>query len=129
MERRARVRRRSDFQAAIGGRRFHSGRALVGFAVPSEAAESRVGVTVSRTIKGAVERNRARRRLREVARAGLLGPDSPLRQVGIRYDVVLIARPAALEVSFADLKAEAATAALRLAHVSKTRPDEATTKP
>jgi len=35
--------------------------------------------------------------------------------VGIRYDVVLIARPAALEVSFADLKAEASLAALRLA--------------
>jgi len=74
-----------------------------------------VGVTVSRGIKSSVERNRARRRLREVARSGLLGPDSPLRLVGIRYDVVLIARPAALEMSFADLKAEASLAALRLA--------------
>ncbi len=105
------------------GRRFHSGRALVGFAVPSEQAESRVGVTVSRTIKGATERNRARRRLREVARTNLLGPDSPLARVGIRYDVVLIARPAALEVSFADLRAEASTAALRLAQVKpETKP-------
>jgi ribonuclease P protein component len=123
VKRRARVRRRSDFQAAMRGRRFHSGPALVGFAVPSEQAESRVGVTVSRTIKGATERNRARRRLREVARTNLLGPDSPLARVGIRYDVVLIARPAALEVSFADLRAEASTAALRLAQV---KPD---TKP
>lgn len=101
----------------MGGRRFHSGRALVGFAVPTDGAESRVGVTISRTIKDAVQRNRARRRLREVARTGLLGPDSPLRQVGIRYDVVLIARPAALEVSFADLRAEATAAALRLAQI------------
>ena len=85
--------------------------------MPSEAGESRVGVTVSRKIRTAVERNRARRRLREVARAHLLGTDSPLSQVGIRYDVVLIARPAALEVSFADLKAEASLAALRLSRI------------
>jgi hypothetical protein len=32
--------------------------------------------------------------------------------------VVLIARPAALEVSFADLKAEASLAALRLSHLT-----------
>ncbi len=101
----------------MGGRRFHSGRTLVGFAVPTDEETGRIGVTVSRTIKTAPERNRARRRLREAARTELLGPDSPLRQVGIRYDVVLIARPAALEVSFADLKAEASLAALRLAQV------------
>jgi ribonuclease P protein component len=117
MKSRLRVRRRSDFQAAISGRRFHSGRALVGFAVPTELAESRVGVTVSRGIKSSVARNRARRRLREVVRDGMLGPGSPLLQVGIRYDVVLIARPAALEVSFADLRAEASLAALRLAQI------------
>jgi ribonuclease P protein component len=104
----------------MGGRRFHSGRALVGFAVPGTEPETRVGVTVSRQIKGSVERSRARRRLREVARSSLLGPDSPLRRVGIRYDVVLIARPSALEVPFADLKAEAWLAALRLAEMTPT---------
>ena len=83
--------------------------------MPSTGAENRIGVTVSRAIKSSVERNRARRRLREVARSRMLGADSPLSQVGIRYDVVLIARPAALEVSFADLTAEASLAALRLA--------------
>lgn len=96
---------------------------MVGFAVPAFTEESRVGVTVSRAIKGATDRNRARRRLREVARTNLLGPDSPLRELGIRYDVVLIARPSALEVSFADLRAEAAQAALRLAQI------DASTKP
>ena len=116
MKRRSRLRRRSDFQSAISGRRFHSGRALVGFAVPSDAADNRIGVTVSRTVKGAAARNLARRRLREVAR-NLLGPDSPLQQVGIRYDVVLIARPASLEASFADLQAEASLAAFRLAQI------------
>jgi len=62
-----------------------------------------------------VDRNRARRRLREAACEALIESDSPLSGVGIRYDVVLIARPAALEVSFADLRAEASLAALRLA--------------
>jgi len=89
----------------------------VGFAVPGGGPESRIGVTVSRQVKSSVDRNRARRRLREVARTEWLGPDSPLRGVGIRYDVVLIARPAALEVAFADLKAEASLAALRLAQL------------
>jgi len=78
-----------------------------------------VGVTVSRNVKGSVNRNRARRRIREAARARLLGPDSPLHGLGIRYDVVLIARPAALEVPFADLEAETEQAAVRL---SKLKP-------
>lgn len=77
-----------------------------------------MGVTVSRMIKNATDRNRARRRLRDVARTNLLGPDSPLHGVGIRYDVVLIARPSALEVSFTDLRAEASQAALRLAQTT-----------
>jgi len=110
-----RLRRRADFQSAVKGHRFHSGRTLVGFAVANADSQFRVGVTVSRAIKNSVDRNRARRRLREIARGTLLGIDSPLHQVGIRYDVVLIARPAALEVSFAELKAEASLAALRLA--------------
>ncbi len=118
MKRRLRLRRRSEFQSAISGKRFHSGRALVGFAVPGTGPESRVGVTVSRGIKTSIERNRARRRLREVTRAEMLAPDSTLRRLGIRYDVVLIARPGALEVSFAELRAEASLAATRLARLT-----------
>lgn len=114
MKRRFRLRRHSDFQSAIGGKRIFSGRAIVAFAVPSQGTESRVGVTVSRALKSSVERNRARRRLRELARIRLLAPDSPLRAEGMLYDVVLIARPAALEVSFADLRAEADLAVLKL---------------
>ena len=102
----------------MGGRRFYSGRALVALAIPNQQDTSRVGVTVSRTVKGSVDRNRARRRMRELARISLLGGDSPLTGVGIRYDVVLIARPAALEVPFADLVAEAEQAALRLSKLN-----------
>ena len=98
----------------MAGKRVYSGRTLVAFAVTGTAGESRVGVGVSRNVKGSVDRNRARRRLREVARVRILGPDSPLNGLGIRYDVVLIARPAALELPFADLRAETEQAALRL---------------
>ena len=56
--------------------------------------------------------------MRELARLKLLGPDSPLRSMGIRYDVVLIARPAALDVPFADLSAETEAAALRLSKLN-----------
>jgi ribonuclease P protein component len=73
---------------------------------------------VSRTVKGSVDRNRARRRLRELARLELLAGDSPLNRVGIRYDVVLIARPAALVVDFAELAAEGKQAALRLSKLT-----------
>jgi ribonuclease P protein component len=118
MKRRIRLRSHGDFQAAISGKRFYSGRALVAFAVPSDLEESRVGVSVSRQVRSSVDRNRARRRLRELVRAGWFGADSPLTGVGIRYDVVLIARPAALEVAFADLVAEAKQAVLRLSKLN-----------
>ncbi|MHB8613384.1 MAG: ribonuclease P protein component [Candidatus Dormibacteraceae bacterium] len=114
MKRRIRLRRHGDFQAAISGKRFFSGKTLVGFAVPNRQEANRVGVTVSRALKSAVDRNLARRRLRELVRTSLLGADSPLTGLGIRYDVVLIARPAALDVAFAELVAEAEQAAMRL---------------
>lgn len=87
--------------------RVYSGRTLVGFAVPSPSPAPRVGVTVSRRIRGAVRRNRAKRRLREVARLRLLSDDSPLLTRGISYDVVLIARPPALDAPFGDLVEDA----------------------
>jgi ribonuclease P protein component len=114
MKRRYRLRRKAEFQPAMKGRRIYSGRGLVALAVPNDRDESRVGVTVSRQFKSAVERNRARRRLRELARLALLPADSGGARLGIRYDVVLIARPAALTLRFAELKAEAEQAAQQL---------------
>jgi ribonuclease P protein component len=119
LKRRFRLRRQAEFQSAFAGKRIYSGRALVAFAVPSSGDANRVGVTVSRALKGSVARNRARRRLRELAREKLLGADSPLASLGIRYDVVLIARPAALVMSFAELSDEASQAALRLSNLNR----------
>ena len=97
--------------------RLHAGRALVAFACRRSAQGSRVGVAVSRQLRGAVLRNRARRRVREVVRSLLLAPDSVMVTAGIGYDVVLIARPAALELPFSALEAEAAALLARLARL------------
>jgi ribonuclease P protein component len=119
VKRRYRLRRQAEFQRVLAAKRVYSGKALVAFAVPNESDQNHVGVTVSRALKSSVDRNRARRRVRELARDVLLAPDSPLAGLGIRYDVVLIARPAALEISFADLSAETAQAALRLSKLNQ----------
>ena len=63
--------------------------------------EIRYGITASRKVGGAVQRNRAKRRLRVVAQAVL--PLYGLQGV----DYVLIARGHVLHISFADLLAEA----------------------
>jgi ribonuclease P protein component len=114
VKRRYRLRRKAEFQSALKGRRIYSGQGLVALAIPSSRFETRVGVTVSRKLRSAVERNRARRRLRELARLAILEADSGVPGLGIRYDVVLIARPAALTLRYADLKEEAEQAARRL---------------
>lgn len=114
MKKRWRLAGRREFDRVLGSRRVLAGRALVAYAAPAVAGQGRVGVAVSRKIRGAVLRNRARRRLREAARLlGLVGPGSP-QGLGIGYDVVLIARPAALELPFTELAAEVARVRARL---------------
>lgn len=115
MKRRLRLKRQHDFQRLLTGPRLFSGIALVVFAAPAERPRGRVGVTVSKRIRGAPARNRARRRLREAARLSLLAQDSKLARAGINADIVLIARPAALEVPFDGLLAELDRAVSRLA--------------
>ena len=65
----------------------------------AEADSSRVGLVTSRRVGGAVERNRVRRRLREIVRA-----DRPRLQSGVWFTVV--ARAAAAKASFANLRDE-----------------------
>lgn len=106
MKKRFRITHQSDFTRLVRGRRLFAGSGLIAFAAPRQGS-TRIGVTSSRGIKGAVARNRARRRLRELSRRILLSEDSPLRGGGISYDVVLIARTPALELPMAELEAEA----------------------
>lgn len=75
-------------------------------AVPGQNS-LRLGFTCSRKVGNAVARNRARRRLREAARAVL-----PPSLAG--WDLVLIGRPATVERPFAALREDLAQAIRRL---------------
>lgn len=83
----------------------------------------RVGITASRKVGGAVERNRARRRLRAAARAVLAehGSDG--------CDYVLIGRSATVRRPFADLLADLTQALKRLGAFRPSPPDNAGTAP
>jgi ribonuclease P protein component len=89
-----RLRQRADFIAAASGAKAH----VPGFVLQSRARGDqeppRVGYTVSKKVGNAVERNRVRRRLREVVR--LAGADR--MQTG--RDYVLVGRRAALDLAF-----------------------------
>jgi ribonuclease P protein component len=72
---------------------------------PADAAVVRVGFTCSKKIGNAVARNRAKRRLRAVARAVLPCAARP------GWDYVLVGRPGAtIERDFAALRADLARA-------------------
>ena len=108
-----RLRQRADFLAAATG-----GRAPVsGFVLQAlnrrEDGPVRVGFTVSKKVGNSPERNRVRRRLREMVR---LAPQAGLRP---GYDYVLIGRRAALNLPFERL-ADDFTRALSRVHTGKT---------
>jgi len=97
------LKKRSEFLWVRGGRRWSTpALALEARARPDTAAAgpARFGYTVSKKVGGAVERNRIRRRFRALTAA--LRPD----QTRPGFDYVLIARSAALERNFADLRSD-----------------------
>jgi ribonuclease P protein component len=115
LKKRSRLTGRRDFQRVVSGPRLLSTSSFVGFAQPGAGTRSRLGVAVSRRIKGAVARNRARRRLREAIRLSL-EPDGSLSGArGIKVDVVLIARDRALLAPLAQLQAEISRLAAKVA--------------
>ena len=94
--------KRADFLRAAQARR----QAMPGFLLQArrrgdDSADIRVGYTCSKKIGNAVLRNRAKRRLREVARATLPAGGLP------GWDYVLVGRPGAtVERTFSDLLAD-----------------------
>ena len=103
-----RLRRRSDFRAAAGGMRA-SGRAFVLQARRrGDKGAIRVGFTVSRQVGNAVERNRVRRRLREMVKLAADAAKGAAGAGGLRpgHDYVLVGRRAALVVAFGDMLQE-----------------------
>ncbi len=89
-----RLRQRSDFLAVAAGTRAPAGGFVLQALKRRESGPARVGFTVSKKVGNAVERNRVRRRLREIVRLS----QGARMQSG--HDYVLIGRRAALNAPF-----------------------------
>lgn len=87
------------FREAYDQGRRHHGRFMVLWLRAGEGAALRLGVVTGRKVGDAVDRNRVRRRLREVFRRHRPLFEGP-------WDVVLVGRRAVLEASWADLTSE-----------------------
>jgi ribonuclease P protein component len=104
-----RLTRRTDFRAAAAGVRASAGAFVVQARRRAEHGPARIGFTVSRQVGNAVERNRVRRRLREIVRLS----EGARLQDG--HDYVLIGRRAALAAPFGEMRRELDTALARIA--------------
>ena len=104
-----RLRQRADYLAAATGAKAPAAGFVLQARRRSDEGPPRVGFTVSKKVGHAVERNRVRRRLREMVRLAAGGPMQP------GHDYVLIGRRPALSLPFARL-AEDFSGALRRVH-------------
>ena len=90
------LRRRADFEALGRQGTARSTPLLVLRWMRTDRAETRIGLSTPRTIGGAVQRNRVRRRLRALIGERMDG-------IGPGWDLLVIARPAAGNASHAEL--------------------------
>ena len=117
-----RLKRRTDFRAAAQALRAPAKAFVLQARARGDDGAVRVGFTVSRQVGNAVVRNRVRRRLREVVRLVDAG------QFRAGHDYVLIGRPPALQLPFADLTRDFANALLRV-HASPAKVAPTSTAP
>ncbi|MPZ59052.1 MAG: ribonuclease P protein component [Rhizobiales bacterium] len=105
-----RLRQRADFLKAATGSKAPAGPFVLQAIKRDEDGSPRIGLTVSKKVGTAVERNRVRRRLREIVKqsAAMMRPG---------YDYVLVGRRAALQEPFARMAA-AFDAAVRRVHAA-----------
>jgi len=107
-----RLRQRADFLAAASGSRVSGAAFLLQARKRTDRGPVRFGFTVTKRVGNAVERNRIRRRLREIVRG------APAGRMQAGHDYVLIGRRAALTAPFARL-AQDFDGALRRLHAGR----------
>jgi ribonuclease P protein component len=107
-----RLRQRADFLAAKQGSKAPASAFVLQARTRSDPGPARVGFTVSKQVGNAVERNRVKRRLREVVRSAAEG-------LRAGHDYVLIGRRAALDLPFLRLLDEFERS-LRRVHAGRT---------
>ena len=93
-----RLKQRADFLAAVAGTKAPASGFVLQAVKRGDGGPARVGFTVSRKVGKAVERNRVRRRLREMVR---LNGTAWMRP---GHDYVLVGRRAALQLPFGQMK-------------------------
>lgn len=99
-----RLRRRDEFTATVrAGRRAGRGTVVTHLRQAESERPARAGFVVSRSVGGAVVRNRVRRRLRHLVR-------QRLDELPAGSDLVVRALPASARASYARLRDDLATA-------------------
>jgi ribonuclease P protein component len=92
-----RIRRRTEYQQIYDrGTKTH-GRLFTLFALPTDLPRGRLGIAATRKLGGAVERNRAKRLIREVFRR-----NKPTRGI----DIVVVPKRELLDASLTALESE-----------------------
>jgi ribonuclease P protein component len=105
------LRRKADFDALARGGTARSTPLLVLRSLRTSGTTTRIGFSTPRSLGGSVQRNRVRRRLRELIR-------ERYGELGTGWDLLVIARPAAAQASFGELR-EALTNALRRSEIGR----------
>ena len=102
-----RLKKRYEFrQAQLGGRRIHTPHFLI-VVQPNALQNTRLGITVTKKVGTAVQRNRIKRVVREVFRRN--------RQLfPVSHDLVFIAKRGATDIDYGALLSELQRAAKRL---------------
>jgi len=99
-----RLRRRADFQKVYEHGARIRGRFGTFFIWPNKLEVGRLGIAASKKLGGAVQRNRAKRLIREVFRRNKLAPG---------FDIVVVPRRELLEAGLTDLERDYRTVVAR----------------